>query len=773
MKRLLFVFILLGGMMVEVFAQGIGVKGVVRDAESGAAMEFANVTLSTADSVFAGGVSTDGSGYFALSGLAAGEYGLTVSSLGYRALRIALNLRADVNLGDILLEEEAVELGGVSVQASNLTSTIDRKLVYPSDRQVKASTNGIDLLQQLMLPKLMVNPIFNEVSLPGGGELQFRINGAKVEREDIMALMPADIIRIEFHDNPGLRYGNAEVALDYIVRRPETGGSMGVDLSDAIGTEWGNNHVNGRINHKKSEFSAYYGLNLRNFHDMWRDNEERFVLADGSVLHRREEGRPGHLQVPWQNLNTTYSYAGDGRMFNATLRYYSSDQPHIDYRGILYNVENPSDAVSMDDRSAYLTRRPALDLYYQQDMKHGQTLVFNLVGTYNYTDNRRMYSESRGDVLLTSVNNAVEGRKYSYIGEGIYEKKLGEQRIGAGVKHTQSSSSNTYINEAGRSAIVNQDQGETYLYGEFKGRAGKLDYTVGLGATRAYFTQGSSDSYVYYTFNPRLVLHYNLTGGSFIRLRSDMNSAAPSLSDLSDVSVLIDSLQIQRGNPSLRPFVRSSSELTYELRKGIFYANLGAAYEYQPGAIMDEKYPEGDKIVQTWNNQKSWQRLGSRAMLRVGPVKDILQLSVTSGVNHYISHGNTYLHRYTNWYTFAEASATYKGFSASMIMEIPWNSFYGETMSGGEKIHLAMLGYKYRELSFTVGIFCPFADNYKQESENRSQYASYKKTNYINESSRMVALMFRYNFSFGRTFKAGERRLNNADEDSGVMSTGK
>ncbi|KAA6314224.1 TonB-dependent receptor SusC, partial [termite gut metagenome] len=72
-----------------------------------------------------------------------------------------------------------------------------------------------------------------------------------------------------------------------------------------------------------------------------------------------------------------------------------------------------------------------------------------------------------------------------------------------------------------------------------------------------------------------------------------------------------------------------------------------------------------------------------------------------------------------------------------------------------------------------VGMFNPFVDNYKQESENRSQYASYKKSNYINESSHMLLVRFAWNFSFGRTFKADQKRLNNSDDDSGVMSTGK
>lgn len=33
---------------------------------------------------------------------------------------------------------------------------------------------------------------------------------------------------------------------------------------------------------------------------------------------------------------------------------------------------------------------------------------------------------------------------------------------------------------------------------------------------------------------------------------------------------------------------------------------------------MEEKYQEGDKIVQTWDNQKDWQKLFGRVILRVG-----------------------------------------------------------------------------------------------------------------------------------------------------------
>ncbi|MDR2118628.1 MAG: carboxypeptidase regulatory-like domain-containing protein [Tannerellaceae bacterium] len=772
MKQILCALLLLSAVPQGIFAQKIKIDGTVKHAKNGEPLEFVHAVLQTADSSFVAGAVTDAGGYFSLEAAVPGQYRVLVSCTGFVPLSLLLHdIDRDLTLSDILLEEAATALEGVTVSASNTGSLIDKKIIYPSERQQKASANGIELLQQLMLPRLTVNLMENSVSVPGGGELQLRINGVKAETADVIALRPSDVVRIEYHDSPGLRYGKADVVLDYIVRRPETGGNLGLNLSDGILTSWGDNFVNGRINHKQSEFSLHYGVSHRDMYQIWRDNEETFTFADGSVLHRREAGEPGHGEAYWQNLHAAYSFRNEHRMFNAAFRYYARNHPHLDYAGTLCNVANPADAVRMTDRSAATDRRPSLDLYYQQSLGNDQTIVLNAVGTYNYAGNTRQYRESLHDVLLTDVNSTVDGRKYSWIGEAIYEKNAGGRRFSAGLRQTQMFSNNTYTGL--QNNVTRMNQGETSVYGEYKGKARRLDYTLGAGLTRSYFEQEGEEAYSYYTVHPRIVLFYALSGQSSLRLRSEVNRVSPSLANLSAVSRTVDSLQIQRGNPSLKPFLRSFTELSGEVRKGLFHADLRGTYEYRPNAIMDEKLREGQKIVQTWNNQKSWQQLGGRLTLRVGPLKDIFQASVAGGVNHYISHGNTYLHRYTNWFATMEGSASYKGFTGTLGLETAWNYFYGETMEGGENMHYLMLGYQHKDLSFSLGMFNPFADNYKQETENRSQYASFRKTSYINETSRMLLARLSYNFSFGRTFKAGEKRLHNADEDSGVMNTGK
>lgn len=236
--------ILVVSMVQGVFAQQIIIKGTVKDATSKKAAEYVNVVLQTADSVFVGGTTTNGKGDFLLNKVYAGNYLLALSCVGYRTQFIVLDgIKQNINLGEILLEDDAVAMEGVTVSASGQISHSDRKLIFPSERQMKVSTNGVNLLQQMMLPRIQINPMNNEIGVLGGGELQLRINGAKAEVEEIKALQPSDIIRIEYHDNPGLRYGNAEVVLDYIVRRPETGGNFGVDLSQGMNAMWGEYNV--------------------------------------------------------------------------------------------------------------------------------------------------------------------------------------------------------------------------------------------------------------------------------------------------------------------------------------------------------------------------------------------------------------------------------------------------------------------------------------------------------------------------------------------------
>lgn len=217
---------------IELTAQTI--SGTLVD-EKQQALSFANIVLQTSDSVFVTGTTTGEKGDFKLQKIPAGNYRLMVSCIGYQTLYLELQgFERTSDVGTLTLKDASQELGEVIVTASARISGADRKLVFPNKKQISASNNGVDMLRHLMLPRLRVNALDGSVAMSDGGSVQLCINGRKATKEEVTALLPEEIIRVEFQEDPGLRYGDAGAVVNYIVRRYEMGGSVGYNGSQSL-----------------------------------------------------------------------------------------------------------------------------------------------------------------------------------------------------------------------------------------------------------------------------------------------------------------------------------------------------------------------------------------------------------------------------------------------------------------------------------------------------------------------------------------------------------
>ena len=264
-------------------------------------------------------------------------------------------------------------------------------------------------------------------------------------------------------------------------------------------------------------------------------------------------------------------------------------------------------------------------------------------------------------------------------------------------------------------------------------------------------------------------MQYNMTDNTFIRLGGSVGNTSPALSELSAIEQIIDTLQIRRGNPYLTPYMNYNTYLNYEYRKGLFTGGINLYYWYSPDMIMEETLFENNKFIRTYANQNSWQKVSGDLNVRFGPIKNILMFNITGGVNHFISDGRTYRHTYTNLYYTASVMAMYKKFMGMFQIGSPRNNFVGETMHGGENIHLFMLRYNQGKFTAGAGIMLPFSSLYKREDENRNRYAPYKMESFSTSASRMLLLTFSWNFEFGRKYKGGSKKLNNIDTDAGIV----
>ena len=748
---------------------GNKIAGTVVDGGDNSQLPGVSIMLANDSGDMVKGVATDEMGRFEIADVEDGTYLLHVTYIGYTPQSISLtNLDGDVNVGIVKLEQKPNVLGEVVVEGGAVINKVDRQIILPTSAQRKASTNGVSLLQHLQIPSLAINPIDKSVKTNFGADVQLRINGVEATKGEVVALRPRDVVRVEYHENPGLRYGSAAAVVDFIVKKNETGGNVAADLMNGIKPLGaGDYNVSARYNRNKSALSAVFSWERRDL-DWIRENYESFVYPN-MILENKEIGNPTRIKYDNINLSLSYNYADDKNMLNIAFRdvYNNTPNSFSDRNSVLYQGE---DVYGIVDRQATKSHIPSLDVYYQRNLGGGQNLYLDVVGTYLKSSNDRQYSMTMVGIEPTSIVSEVDGSKYSVIGEVIYERPLWGGSLTTGAKHSHSQMDNVYY--GGIRSKVKMNMEETYLFAEYKSRVKKLDYMVGIGAMRTSYRQGglSQEKYV---ARPTLTLSYNVTNDISLRYNAYMSEYSPSLSDLSDVSQEMDAYQVRRGNPGLHSVTFYTNSLSASWRNRYVNVELSGRYSYDDNPIMEETTFEDNKFVRTFANQQGFHRLNVQATVQVFPFRDYIQVRLTPFFNRYISNGKDYTHTHSNWGFRGSIMAMYKNWGMMIDMNTSYHELWGETITKGERLHSIAVGYNTEKWGIQAMFMNPFTKRYEQGVDNLSRLAPYKQIAYSDDFRRMVMINVSFNLDFGKQRGISGRRINNSDTDTGILSGGK
>jgi len=773
LKEVGVIFFLLFITISSATAQGYSIKGRIVSGKN--IVDFANIVLQKSDSSFVNGCVADKSGTFRLNDVAAGSYLLRISNIGYNTRIIPIpTLSKNIDFGNIQLDTASVTLKEVVVTASHIINTLDKKIVLPSAYQIKSSTNGLELLNQMHLNHLQVDAVRNTITSSLPGDVQLRINGVKADIQQVRAIRPEDILRVEYHDDPSMRYGeNVSAVIDYITKRPTSGGYVGVDLNPSPFIMFCDNTVSAKYNHNKSEIGMNFYLHYRELYGYWRKNSETFNFDNGTSFTRKEDGTPSRISDNQSPVSLYYNYQeGEKWFFNASFYNYYQFQ-RMNTKSKLYPETEPDNYTFMKDYSKSHSNRPSLDLYFQRNYSNHRYLILDVVGTYIHTNNDRSYSETKDTQLLDDINSNVRGNKYSLIGEAIYGKQFGKAlALNVGANYYQAYTKNDYAGTV--TTMTEMRENHTTAFVEVRGEFNRFSYSL-AGRISHFWTRQGENSYRKNVVYPKLKMGYHFSDKLNLNYSGGLTYNTPSLSDLSNVSQLIDSLQIRRGNPDLKVAHTWSHNLDCSWNSGLLNIDANLFYMYQGNPVMEETLRENNKFIRTNINQLSWQKLNPSVNAQFGPIKNILTLGFEGGVNYFDSKGKDYHHYYTNWYSKGTITATYKNFIMTGVINTHCNDFYGETLNYGENYHVVSLKYKHKDMSFGVMAFNPFVsrNNYNRPSENWSRYAPSHNTWYLRESSRLFIASFSWNINFGKKYHAAQKQVNNADTDSGTLKSTK
>ncbi len=746
------------------------IGGVVLDDNDASPLIGATVVLSDGMGKQVMGVTTDADGRFLIKEVEAGSYVLQCSYVGYESFTMKLtSFNKNIDLGEIRLKSSSALLDEVVVKGEKVIQKIDRQLVMPTEAQKKASTNGVSLLQHLQLSGLTVNPMTKSIATNDGEEVQLRINGVQATHEEVVALRPEDVVRVEYHEQPGLRYGGAAAVIDYIVKRKESGGNVSADLTNGVSPlGFGDYQLSGKYHQGKSTFTALMQWSRRDLE--WnRENEETFYYPHQVITNREVVASPNRIKYDYITTSLNYNYTnGEKSMLNIAFRNNTKDIPHsfTDRNTLLYQEDK---VYEVKDREQSKTVIPSLDIYYQLNLKNGQYLYFDVVGTYLGSDYGRTYSMTEQGETPMEIVSKTEGDKYSLIGEAIYERPLWGGKFTTGMKHNQATMDNIYQGDA--LTKVSMKTAETSLFAEYQSKVKKLNYTLGIGAMRTFYSQGDAKQEKY-IFRPTLNLSYSL-GKVFLRYNASLSGYAPSLSELSDVEQPMDAYQVRRGNPDLKSVTYFTNRLSASYRAKGVSAEVSARYSYDDKPIMEETLYENGRFIRTYDNQKAFHRLNFQANLQLQPFKQYVSIKLNPYFNRYISRGNTYTHTHSNWGFRGSIIGMYKNWIAMLDMFTSYHEFWGETINKDESVHSVALGYNKEKWAIQALVFNPFTKDYHQGVENVSKLAPNKQVAFSRDFCPMFMLNVSFNLNFGKQKSEANQRIRNSDTDAGILSGSK
>ncbi|WP_225226465.1 MULTISPECIES: porin family protein [Bacteroidaceae] len=680
-----------------------------------------------------------------------------------KRINILLVLFVYALVGSAQNETKTIELGEVEIKAAKVIHKPDGQIIYPTETQKNASHSGYSILQKLSLPNIRVDEVSQSLSaIDGRGSIQLRINGIIVGREEMLALSPGSISRIDFIDNPGVRYGEGiAYVINILTRRADSGYTVGIDLTQALTAKSGNDLIYGKWNAGNSELSLSYNFGYKDFKGNRTNETAHYRLTDGSVrtigrndIASRSRSFSNGLQLKY-NLADSADY-----VFQASLNAGFSHVPdNYNRKQILEGNEEYLATQCERNRSS----SPVLDLYFFKQLTSRQSLTLNAVGTYIATSLRSSYDEG------APYAYQVEGKTYSLMSEAVYENRLKPFTFTAGANYMQKYTKNKYTGDV--NSVNPMHNRSVYAFAEIKGKLGPIRYVAGVGGSYLDYRQQAHD-YQYWLFRPKASVAYNPVQAVQLKYDFQISEHVSRVAMISNTSIRNNSMEWTLGNPDIRPNREQAHtfQISYTHPRFQSFVQAYGKRCHQPNMATYIR-TEDNRFVYTQLNQKEIDVLNLMLYANGWIVPDKLSIALSGTLFRCFNFGEDYTHCKTFYSGTANVQAYLGKLTLSAFMDSGFRFLEGETEGFNSSFVSLNASYRYKNLNLSLVWQQPFRNRYKQfQSDVYNRYVRKTTALHCRDLGNFVSLNIAWKFSQGRAYKDVRRNIEQkADKDTGIL----
>ena len=658
--------------------------------------------------------------------------------------------------------DKTVTLDEVTVKAAKVVNKPDGMIVYPTDAQKQASNNGYSILEKLTLANIRIDNINHTITaIDNRGSVQLRVNGIVVGKQEMLALNPKDIAKIDFINNPGVRYDESiGYVIDIVTRRSESGYTIGTDVTSALTTLQGDGSVYGKWNRGKSEWSLSYDVSGYKNKGEKSKQLSQYTLTDGSIYTIERNDVESLSKAIAHDTKLTYNWSDStATVFQTSLSGAFNNAPGN------YNIKDITDGsrqYQATSREHNKSLSPVLDIYFFRQLTPRQSITANAVGTYISTQTGSYYDEG------TPYQYDVDGKTASLLTEVIYENRLKPFTLSTGLNYSYKHTKNDYLGDA--SALTKTNNNRLYAFAEIKGMLQPLHYTLGAGASYIHYTQ-NGHRYNFWTFHPKASLTYQINKSMQLSYTYRMQDVVSRIAMTSDAMVRTNSMEWTVGNPDLKPSHVMEHRLQFSYNTNRLQTSVDGYYKQclKPNMAHYER-TDDNKFIYTQINQKEIDVLDAMAYAGYWLLPEKLQIAAYGGVNRCFNYGNDYTHCYTSWYYVGSITAYLGKFTLQGYIDNGNRFLEGESKGYNGAYSVLKAAYSWRDWQFSLSWTNPFKSNYKSYENELLNRNLYKHTiGYSKDSGNLVTLNVSWRLSRGSKHKSAEKKINLRDTDNGII----